>query len=120
MNPTPGDETWRGKWPQRVPRCPTSTSLSEATEYSDSDSEKKDSISRLRSRTFIYRNRKGKKTKVSEMMMQTIGAMMESESEEETEATREHTCKQLKHARTFVEQKVAELWMAELSLLSDT
>ena len=54
------------------------------------------------------------------MMMQTIGAMMESESEEETEATREHTCKQLKHARTFVEQKVAELWMAELSLLSDT
>ncbi len=90
------------------------------THDSDPDSDDKDHVSRLRSRTFIYRTRKGKKIKTNEIMMQTIGAMIESASEEESEVTKEYTRKQLKHARAVIEDKMTQQSMAELSLISDT
>ena len=90
------------------------------THDSDPDSDNKDHFSRLRSRTFIYRTRKGKKIKTNEIMMQTIGAMIESASEEESEVTKEYTHKQLKHARAVIEDKMTQQSMAELSLISDT
>ena len=53
-------------------------------------------------------------------MMQTIGALIESASEEESEVTKEYTRKQLKHARAVIEDKMTQQSMAELSLISDT
>ena len=56
--------------------------------------------------------------KVTEMMLQLTGALIESSSEEETEQTREDKGKQLKHARAVIEKKIIEMEMGEVSLLS--
>lgn len=125
-NPTPGDETWRGKWPQRIPQCPTLIATGSSTinrersnsgSGSDSETEETASYPDLRNRTIIYRTRKGKKIKVNEIMLQLIGAQIESSSEEETEETRETKGQQLKHARAVIEKKVIEMEMGEVSLL---
>ena len=52
------------------------------------------------------------------MMLQLIGAQIESSSEEETEETREDKGKQLKHARDVIEKRIIEMEMSEVSLLS--
>ena len=52
------------------------------------------------------------------MMLQLIGAQIESSSEEETEETREDKGKQLKYARDVIEKRIIEMEMSEVSLLS--
>ena len=52
------------------------------------------------------------------MMLQLIGAQIESSSEEETEQTREDKGKQLKQVRGVIEKKIMEMEMSEVSLLS--
>lgn len=66
----------------------------------------------------IYRTRKGKKIKITEMELQVVGALIESSSEEETEQTQENKHKQLKHARSVIEKKMMEMEMGEISLLN--
>lgn len=126
-NPTPGDETWRGHWPHGIPQCPTlhdtgSSAInherSSPGSSSDSETEETTSHPDIRDRTLIYRTRKGKKIKVTEMMLQLIGAQIESSSEEETEQTREDKGEQLKHVRGVIEKKIIEMEMSEVSLLS--
>jgi hypothetical protein len=108
VKPSKGDETWRGKWPERIPRCPTESPNTEhlPAPWSDRNSDdEEDNYEEARMRTIVYRTTGGKKHRLNHDTLAIIGSMIDMSSSEDDDEMKQTMYGRLKYAQAFVRSK---------------
>ena len=109
---TPGDQTWRGKWPKPIP----SDNESETIERSREDGTNKPGVGRDDSRLVVYRTRKGEKIVLPEIALDLVAALIESDSEEENDELVRRDQEFAQEIRKHNAAKLAEVKLSNLRL----
>jgi ankyrin repeat protein len=115
IGPPRGDLTWRGKWPKRIPNCPSkwSHSPNQSKPWRDDDSDdpqKPDSQTQISQRgPILYRTPGGKRMRISPHPFALIGAIMDdAQGPTYSEEDKQGGYDLLQKAQTFIAARRAE------------